>query len=52
MTEQNVLFLAVFLMLTTTLVLFIWQFVRSRRPRDENERGEWYEGPWDDDEKR
>lgn len=51
MSEQNLLFLVAFIILTTTLVTIVWQFVRSRRRRDDQERGPWWEGPWDDDQR-
>ncbi len=50
MTERDIFFLAMTAIVATTLIVFVWQFVRSRRGRDDG--GNWWEGPWDDDEKR
>ncbi|MEV4668870.1 hypothetical protein [Microbacterium sp. LWO12-1.2] len=54
MNQSDVLFLVVFLILLSSLTVFIVQFVRSRRRgSDEGDgRAGWWEGPWDDDERR
>lgn len=56
MTERDLVFLVFFLILLSTLTVFVVQFVRSRRRRGGDGEGEgragWWEGPWDDDERR
>ncbi|WP_168429396.1 hypothetical protein [Microbacterium sp. K24] len=50
MNQSDVLFLVVFLILLSTLTVIIVQFVRSRRGGpDEGRGGNWWEGPWDED---
>lgn len=52
MNQSDVLFLVTFLILLSTLTVFIVQFVRSRRRGGGGEgggRAGWWEGPWDDD---
>jgi len=54
MNQSDVLFLVVFLILLSSLTVFVVQFVRSRRGRggpDDDRRAGWWEGPWDDDDK-
>lgn len=53
MTQSDVLFLVVFLILLTSLITIIVQFVRSRRRggTDEGRGGNWWEGPWDEDDR-
>lgn len=51
MAERDVFFLVMTFIVATTLLVFVWQFLRSRRSGGERDRG-WWEGPWDDDEKR
>jgi heme/copper-type cytochrome/quinol oxidase subunit 2 len=51
MTERDMMFLVMILIVVSTLTVIIWQFVRSRRRRGEGDRGNWWEGPWDDDRK-
>ena len=53
MNQSDVLFLVVFLILLSTLTIFIGQLVRSRRGGGSGEdRGGWWEGPWDEDDKK
>lgn len=54
MNQNDLLFLVVFLILLSSLTVFIVQFVRSRRRRgpDGDGRAGWWEGPWDDDGRR
>lgn len=49
MSERDIFFAVMALILLSTLIVFVWQFVRSRRPRRGDEPGPWWEGPWDDD---
>ncbi len=49
MDQGDLLFLVITLVLVTTLVVTVMQFVRSRRGRSGG--GNWWEGPWDDDRK-
>lgn len=48
MTERDLLFLVMIGIGLATLAVFAVQLLR--RPRRDN-RGEWYEGPWDDDDR-
>lgn len=48
MTQQDMLFLVFALIILSSLTLVVVQLLKPRR-RDE--RGEWYEGPWDDDDR-
>lgn len=50
MTERDIWFLVMVLIVATTLVVFVWRFVQSRRGGGKG-GGAWYEGPWDDDRK-
>ncbi|MBT2483766.1 MULTISPECIES: hypothetical protein [unclassified Microbacterium] len=53
MNQSDVLFLVMFLILLSTLVVFVVQFVRSRRGRGSDDgRGGWWEGPWDEDDQK
>jgi hypothetical protein len=59
MNQSDVLFLVTFLILLSTLTVFIVQFVRSRRRRggeggggEGGGRAGWWEGPWDDDDRK
>ncbi|MFJ6429009.1 hypothetical protein [Microbacterium maritypicum] len=54
MNQNDLLFLVVFLILLSSLTVFIVQFVRSRRGRGgaDDGRAGWWEGPWDDDDRR
>ncbi|MFS0910720.1 hypothetical protein AB3M89_02935 [Microbacterium sp. 179-I 3D2 NHS] len=52
MSQTDVLFLVVFLILLSSLIVFVVQFVRSRRGGTDEDRGGWWEGPWGDDPKR
>lgn len=55
MTQSDLLFLVTFLILLSTLTVFIVRFVRSRRRRGGGEgsgRAGWWEGPWDDDDRK
>lgn len=54
MNQSDVLFLVVFLILLSSLTIFVVQLVRSRR-RDgsgEDRGGNWWEGPWDEDDRK
>ncbi|MDF2561163.1 MAG: hypothetical protein K0R99_2609 [Microbacterium sp.] len=53
MNQSDVLFLVTFLILLSSLTVFIVQFVRSRRRRggSDDDRSGWWEGPWDEDDK-
>ncbi|MGF3056283.1 hypothetical protein [Microbacterium sp. YY-01] len=46
MTERDIFFVVMISILATLLVVYVVNFVRSRRGR--GRRG-WWEGPWDDD---
>jgi len=48
MTQQDVLFLVAVVIILTVLTLVTIQLLKPRR-RDG--RGEWYEGPWDDEDR-
>lgn len=48
MTQDDLLFLVLISIGLTTLALFSFRLLR-RDKRDN--RGEWYEGPWDDDDR-
>ncbi|GAA1540920.1 hypothetical protein HD600_000973 [Microbacterium ginsengiterrae] len=53
MSQSDLLFLVMILIVLSSLTIFIVQFVRSRR-RDghgDGRSGNWWEGPWDDDRK-
>jgi hypothetical protein len=53
MSQNDVLFLVVFVILLSSLTVFIVQFVRSRRRGGSgDERGNWWEGPWDEDDRK
>ncbi|MEU4014542.1 hypothetical protein AB0E56_04675 [Microbacterium sp. NPDC028030] len=57
MSQSDLLFLVMFLILLSTLTVFIVQLVRSRRRRGPDEgagdgRAGWWEGPWDDDDRK
>lgn len=53
MNQSDVLFLVVFLILLSSLTVFVVQFVRSRRRGpDDDSRAGWWEGPWDDDDRK
>jgi hypothetical protein len=51
MNQSDVLFLVVFLILLSSLTVIIVQFVRSRRRGGQGDvrGGNWWEGPWDED---
>ncbi|WP_176697078.1 hypothetical protein [Microbacterium sp. 3J1] len=54
MNQSDLLFLVLFVILLSSLVVFIVQFVRSRRRGDGSDgdgRAGWWEGPWDDDDR-
>ncbi|CAH0187157.1 hypothetical protein SRABI76_01678 [Microbacterium oxydans] len=54
MNQSDLLFLVLILITSSTLVIFVVQFVRSRRRGGDGEdegRAGWWEGPWDDDRK-
>ncbi|MDQ0614889.1 hypothetical protein QF046_002530 [Microbacterium sp. W4I4] len=46
MTQQDVLFLVAVVIILTVLTLIVMQLLK---PRKRDDRGEWYEGPWDDE---
>lgn len=48
MTQQDIFFLVMISIGLTTLTLVAVQLLK--RPKRDN-RGEWYEGPWDDDDR-
>lgn len=52
MGERDLFFLVMIAIVSTTLVVFLVQFVRSRRSRDDERGGNWWEGPWDEDDRR
>lgn len=52
MTESDLLFLVLILITLTSLIVFVVQFVRSRRGGSDNGRAGWWEGPWDEDDRR
>lgn len=53
MNQSDLLFLVLILITLTSLTVFVVQFVRSRRGGDEDDgRAGWWEGPWDDDDRR
>lgn len=49
MSQQDIFFLVMVLIGLSTLTLFVAQLFRSRKKDD---RGAWYEGPWDGDQPR
>ncbi|WP_180969007.1 hypothetical protein [Microbacterium aurantiacum] len=50
MTERDLFFIVMIAISASALTVFIVQFVRSRRRRDDDGRsGNWWEGPWDED---
>lgn len=55
MNQSDLLFLVMILIGLSTLTVFVVQFWRSRR-RDGGSEGDgragWWEGPWDDDDRR
>lgn len=50
MSQHTLLLLVGLVIGLTTLVVLVVQFVRSRR--DSGPQRGWWEGPWDEDEKR
>ncbi|MFK3835141.1 hypothetical protein [Microbacterium sp. NPDC087868] len=55
MNQSDMLFLVLIVIGLSSLTLIIVQFVRSRRRGggDSDERGgNWWEGPWDEDQRR
>ena len=49
MTQQDMLFLVLISIGLASLTLIAIRLLR--RPKNDD-RGEWYEGPWDDDDRR
>ncbi|BDZ40213.1 hypothetical protein [Microbacterium suwonense] len=49
MTQQDTLFLVMVVIGLSALTLLTIQLLK---PRKRDNRGEWYEGPWDDDDDR
>ncbi|WP_460801033.1 hypothetical protein [Microbacterium sp. GXF6406] len=52
MTQQDLLFLVLILIGLSSLTIVVVQMVRSRRGRDDGRSGNWWEGPWDEDDRR
>lgn len=48
MTQQDTLFMVMVIIGLSTLILLMIQLLK--RPRRDN-RGDWYEGPWEDDDR-
>ncbi|WP_193597259.1 hypothetical protein [Microbacterium sp. YJN-G] len=48
MTQQDLLFLVTALIILSALSLLVYQLLKPRR-RDDG--GEWYEGPWNDEDR-
>lgn len=51
MSERDLFFLVLILIGISALTIVVVQFVRSRRG-GRGHRGNWWEGPWDEDERR
>lgn len=51
MTERDIFFLAMIGIVATTLIVFLVQFIRSRRG-GRGRGGNWWDGPWDEDDRR
>lgn len=56
MNQSDLLFLTVIAIMSTSLIVLVVQFVRSRRRGPGGNEGDgragWWEGPWDDDDRR
>lgn len=52
MSERDLFFLVLILIGLSALTIVIVQFVRSRRRGGGDDRGNWWEGPWDEDDRR
>lgn len=54
MNQSDLLFLVLILIGLSSLTLIIVQFVRSRRRggSEDDGRAGWWEGPWEDDERK
>ena len=57
MNDQDLMFLVGAVILSTTLVVIVVQWIASRRRGRDGEgdgdgRAGWWEGPWDDDDRR
>ena len=50
MTQSDWLFLTMIAIGVSTLTVIVVQFVRARRGKDDG--GNWWEGPWNDDDRR
>jgi hypothetical protein len=53
--QSDLMYLVAFVIILSTLVVFIVQFVRSRRRRGDDSgdgRAGWWEGPWEDDDRK
>ncbi|MGB3731131.1 hypothetical protein [Microbacterium sp.] len=48
MTQQDMLFLVMVVIGLAALTLITLQLLK---PRKRDDKGEWYEGPWDDDDR-
>lgn len=51
MSDRDVMFLVMTVIVLSTLIVFIVQFVRTRRGKGRNYRN-WWQGPWDDDDRK
>lgn len=52
MNQSDLWFLVLVLIGITSLTVIIVQLVRSRRGGSGDRRAGWWEGPWDDDERK
>jgi hypothetical protein len=53
MSQGDLLFLVVTLILVTTITITVVNLVRGRRGGDAGDgRAGWWEGPWEDDDRR
>lgn len=56
MNQSDLLFLTIIAIMSTSLVVLVVQFVRSRRrgpgAGEGDGRAGWWEGPWEDDDRR
>lgn len=54
MDQSDLLFLVLIAIGLSSLTIIIVQFVRSRRrgPGGDDRGGNWWEGPWDEDDRR
>ena len=56
MNQSDLLFLTIIAIMSTSLIVLVVQFVRSRRRGPDGGEGDgragWWEGPWDDDDRK